>query len=347
MNDNKATKIIKNHIGSENAIGIYSSAVNQAKINGINGVPQIQFDKLPKEEQSKWKELADKKKVEVVPFYNKNANQIKFTLLHKIVILVLEEIFNEQPEKNPYYWLRNKPADMADFGMVYTNYNALANYIWGDCSGKKADMIKKVIKDLYDADVYISYVVEKEISEKGKTRIETEYRAERLHLITTIGDKCDHAGRNRCSYIQLNSIFVRRLSKRYIQRRNCLYLKIRDYFQKLSKSSNERKNHNILPSEEAIDMAAYLMGKARKKEYNWTLNEDTLARDLNIKDYFRRQVKRGRKRLENALGALKEAGMIKEWQNKKGVQGQSQYQIILDPEFFGVKGETKVIVKTA
>ena len=94
-------------------------------------------------------------------------------------------------------------------------------------------------------------------------------------------------------------------------------------------------------------MAAYLMGKARKKEYNWTLNEDTLARDLNIKDYFRRQVKRGRKRLENALGALKEAGMIKEWQNKKGVQGQSQYQIILDPEFFGVKGETKAIEKIA
>ena len=347
MNDNNAIKKVKNRNRAENAVGIYSSAVNQAKINGINGVPQTPFDKLPKEEQSKWKELADKKKVEVVPFYNKNANQIKFTLLHKIVILVLEEIFNEQPEKNPYYWLRNKPADMADFGMVYTNYNALANYIWGNSNGMNANKIKKVIKDLYDADVYISYVVEKEVSEKGKMRIEIEYRAERLHLITTIGDKCDHAGRNRCSYVQLNSIFVRRLSKRYIQRRNCLYLKIRDYFQKLSKSSNERKNHNILPSEETIDMAAFLMGKARKKEYNWTLNEDTLAHDLNIKDYFRGQVKRGRKRLENALGALKYAGMIKEWQNKKGVQGQSQYKIILDPEFFGVKGETKVIVKTA
>ena len=347
MNDNNTIKKIKKQNSTENAVGIYSSAVNQAKINGINGVPQIQFDKLSKEEQSKWQELADKKKVDVVPFYNKNANQIKFTLLHKIVILVLEEIFNEQPENNPYYWLRNKPADMADFGMVYTNYNALANYIWGDCSGKKADMIKKVIKDLYDADVYISYVIEKEVSEKGKTKIETEFRAERLHLITTIGDKCDHAGRNRCSYIQLNSIFIKRLSKRYIQRKNCLYLKIRDYFQELSKNSNERKNHNILPSEEAIDMAAYLMGKARTKDYDWTLNEDTLAHDLNIKDYFRGQIKRGRKRLENALGALKYAGMIKEWQNKKGVQGQSQYRIILDPEFFGVKGETKEKKKTA
>ena len=347
MNDNNATKRTKNHIGSENAVGIYSSAVNQAKINGINGVPQIPFDKLPKEEQSKWKELADKKKVDVVPFYNKNANQIKFTLLHKIVILVLEEIFNEQPDNNPYYWLRNKPADMADFGMVYTNYNALANYIWGNSNGMNANKIKKVIKDLYDADVYISYVVEKEVSEKGKTRIEIEYRAERLHLITTIGDKCDHAGRNRCSYIQLNSIFIKRLSKRYIQRKNCLYLKIRDYFQELSKNSNKRKNHNILPSEEAIDMAAYLMGKARSKEYEWTINEDTLAHDLNIKDYFRGQVKRGHKRLENALGALKYAGMIKEWQNKKGVHGQSQYKILLDQEFFGVKSETKAIEKTA
>ena len=208
-------------------------------------------------------------------------------------------------------------------------------------------MIEKVIKDLYDAEVYISYVIEKEVSEKGKTKIETEFRAERLHLITTIGDKCDHAGRNRCSYIQLNSIFIKRLSKRYIQRKNCLYLKIRDYFQELSKNSNERKNHNILPSEEAIDMAAYLMGKARTKDYDWTLNEDTLAHDLNIKEYFRGEIKRGRKRLENALGALKYAGMIKEWQNKKGVQGQSQYRIILDPEFFGVKGETKAIEKTA
>ena len=244
MNDNNTIKKIKKQNSTENAVGIYSSAVNQAKINGINGVPQIQFDKLSKEEQSKWQELADKKKVDVVPFYNKNANQIKFTLLHKIVILVLEEIFNEQPDNNPYYWLRNKPADMADFGMVYTNYNALANYIWGNSNGMNADKIKKVIKDLYDADVYISYVVEKEVSEKGKTRIEIEYRAERLHLITTIGDKCDHAGRNRCSYIQLNSIFIKRLSKRYIQRKNCLYLKIRDYFQELSKNSNKRKNHN-------------------------------------------------------------------------------------------------------
>ena len=107
MNDNKATKIIKNHIGSENAIGIYSSAVNQAKINGINGVPQIQFDKLPKEEQSKWKELADKKKVEVVPFYNKNANEyIKklnnsdLSLNENEIDVLLKDYFPMELDKN-------------------------------------------------------------------------------------------------------------------------------------------------------------------------------------------------------------------------------------------------------
>jgi nitrogen regulatory protein PII-like uncharacterized protein len=334
MKDNKVRK--SNH--TENSVGIYSSAVNQAKINGINGVPQIEFDKLSEDEKNQWKALAAKNKEDIEAFYRNNANQIKFTLLHKIVILVLEEIFNEQPENNPYYWLRNKPADLSDFGVVYTNYNILSNYIWGDNNGKKADKIKKVIQDLYNADVYISYVVEKEITKNGKKSIESEWRAERLHLITTIGDKCDLAGRNRCSYVQLHQIFVRRLSKRYIQRKNCLYQKLRDYYQEISKNTN-KKNFNVLPSEEVIDMASYFMGKARSQKYEWTFNEETLAHDLNIKDYFRGQVKRGCKKMCEALNALHFAGMIKNWEVLKGVQNQRKYRVVLNSDFFGIKEE--------
>ena len=334
MKDNTVRK--SNH--TENSVGIYSSAVNQAKINGINGVPQIAFEKLSEDEKNQWKALAAKNKVDIEVFYRNNANQIKFTLLHKIVILVLEEIFNEQPENNPYYWLRNKPADLSDFGLVYTNYNALSNYIWGDSCGKKADKIKKVIQDLYNADVYISYVIEKEITKNGKKSIESEWRAERLHLITTIGDKYDHAGRNRCSYVKLNQIFVRRLSKRYIQRKNCLYQKLRDFYQDICKQA-KKKNCNVLPSEEAIDMASYFMGKARSQKYDWAFNEEKLAHDLNIKDYFRGQVKRGRIKMCEALNALHFAGMIKKWEVLKGVQDQLKYSILLNPDFFGIKKE--------
>ena len=87
MKDNKVRK--SNH--TENSVGIYSSAVNQAKINGINGVPQIEFEKLSEDEKNQWKALAAKNKEDIEAFYRNNANQIKFTLLHKIVILVLEE----------------------------------------------------------------------------------------------------------------------------------------------------------------------------------------------------------------------------------------------------------------
>ena len=61
MKDNKVRK--SNH--TENSVGIYSSAVNQAKINGINGVPQIAFEKLSEDEKAEFPDFFRKEKAGV------------------------------------------------------------------------------------------------------------------------------------------------------------------------------------------------------------------------------------------------------------------------------------------
>ncbi len=326
---NKLTNIL------ENKVSLFSAAINQAKINGIKGVPQVPFDSLSDEEREQWIRLAEKEKKEIDSFYKNNAEQIKFSLLHKIVLLVLEELLNCQND-NIISWTRKSPCDYSDFGKVFVNYNKLAIYIWGDNNGKKIQQLKKVIDDLYTADVYMSYTVLIKRKVDNKIKKIEEYRVERLHLITTIGEKSDKLQRNRCSYIQLHQIFLRNIDKKYIRRKN-FYIKLQEYYSSENKKKEIRKNVNTLPPEVTINMATYLLAKARTQKMDWTLNESTISEELQIKDFTQGHRKRGRQKITDALTALKYVGMLKNWYQMIGVEGQIQYKIIFDPVFFGNK----------
>lgn len=355
MEENKGLVRKKNNGNvrcNEDGIGLYSHTVQHAILNGLKATPEREYNSLTEEEKKEWEKiyneiLKNKEAAEEIPqatspllFYNIKADQINFSILHIITIMVLEEMYNQQSIDNIYNWRKGKNgSDYDEMGYVYTNPTQLAEYIWGYANHKNVNQVANVLEDLFKKRVYLSRVEkeEKKGGKKGETR--DVYRVKELSLIITrdLTTVIDSQGREMRYYtrVQLHPIFFEKIGTKNIRHRNNLYKKLRDYNHSLRADDSKKKFR--LPPDADIYMSSYLAKFTRMKVFNLTLDEDTIASEVKIKEFEYKNISRGRDKIINALNALHNTGMIKGWQPTEGRNGQQQYQIELNKDFFGYK----------
>lgn len=329
---------------NESGIGLYSSAVQHAILNGLKDFPDKDYNNLSDEEKKEWEKIYNvvaeqfTQATSPLAFYNIKGNQIKFSILHTIVIMVLEEMYNQQSIDNIYNWSKGKNGTNYDeMGYVYTNPTQLAQYIWGYVNQKNVTQVADILDDLFKEKFYLTRV-EKQ-PEKGRKKGGTRdvYRVKELNLIITrdMTVTTDKTGRHKRVYtrVQLHPIFFEKIGKNNIRHRNNLYQRLRDYNNSLRSVDSKQKFK--LPPDTDIYTSHFLSKFTRMKVFSLTLDEDTLARETNIKEFEQRRITRGRTKIKNALNALHNAGMITEWSETTGRNGQRQYRIELNRVFFG------------
>ncbi len=347
MKENKGY-IPKNKNGNvrcnESNIGLYSRFINQAKRNSVKNTPNIEYNKLTSSEQAewaaamvKWNKETEKETESFTPaispskFYEVKADRIQFTKLHEIVLDTLEEMYNQQSIDNVYNWMNGRNGEnYEDMGRIYTNPSQIAKYIWGVAH---PEYVKKVADVIYDLSHEIVLLGRRE-----KQKEKDIYVVKQVTLIITCGTTCittkNDQIKERYSYIQLHPVFFEKISKFYIPRRNNLISMLRDFYYNDRKKTGYKKKY-MLPPNEPRYLAQYLYEFAVQKNYNITLDEETIAHELNIKEFNQRRISRGRNKITNSLDALKYAGMVKDWNNCLGKKGQQQYSVELIPEYFG------------
>ena len=270
-----------------------------------------------------------------IGFYNLNADQIKFTRLHRMVLEALEEMYNQQSIDNTWNWKKGYNGEEYDRqGCVYTNPTDLTRYMWGFANQKNVMEVIKVLNDLNSKNVYLSRI------EKYDDR--DVYTVLRVVLIPTLGtisiNKKDGKVKVVYSYIQLNSIFFKGITRHFFRHRNNFYSKVRDYYNKLREVSGKYKQKYMLPPDEPFYLLHYLSLFTCTKKYNITLDEETIVSELNLTEFDQRRISRGREKIRNALNATMSAGAIKKWNSTTGKKGQMQYNLELDPEYFESTG---------
>lgn len=327
----------------ESGIGIYSYFINHAKVNGVKNTPNCDYDNLSEEKKKEWQMVSEKASSDntiadsPTKFYEMNADQIKFTSLHRIVLMVLEEIYNCQSKDNTYNWRKGKNGnDYYNQGKVYCNPTQLAQYIWGDAHPECIKKIGKILNDLSTEKVYLSRT-EHMYKENGNEI--SKYVIKEVNLIISreinIVTTKDGIRKEFYRYVQLHPIFFEGISKSYIRHRNNLYLKIRDYYQN-NKDTNTKQKYK-LPPDSVINMVVYLSEFTRNNIFHLTLDEITIAENIGLNDFRQRQYSRGKKKMTTAFDALCDAGMIKQWEETKGIKKQTKYIIKLNSDFFGRK----------
>lgn len=348
MEENKGLFKKKNNgniRSNESAIGLYSGLINQAKLNGIKNKPKIAFNDLSKERRNDWKNIIEEdyplssfpstKEAEQfrLNFYNVFADQIRFTRLHRIILNVLEEMYNQQSIDNIWNWKKGNNGDEYDKqGCIYTNPTQLAKYIWGIAHPEYVKKVIGVLNDLSSKNVYLSRI------EKRKDK--EIYTVKKVMLIITCSIDYIHLknGKDKkiYSYIQLHPVFFEGISKKYFRHRNNFYSRIRDYYYQFRKDT-KNKQEFMLPPEEPFNMLYYFSNFTVQKTYKLTIDEDTLAIELNIRDFKQEHKARGRKKITTALDALRNSGVVLQWRSTIGKKSQQQYFIELNPDFFGDK----------
>jgi hypothetical protein len=329
----------------ESGIGIYSYLINHAKVNGIKNTPNYDYEKLPEEKKKEWQIVSEKASsdntiaVSPTKFYEMYADQIKFTPLHRIVLMVLEEIYNCQSKDNTYNWRKGKNGnDYYNQGKVYCNPTQLAQYIWGDAHSENVKKIGNILNDLSSEKVYLSRT---EHLHKEKGNDISKYVIKEVNLIISreinIVTTKDGIKKEFYKYIQLHPIFFEGISNSYIRHRNNLYIKIRNYYHNMNNIVTNTRQKYKLPPESVINMVFYLSEFTRNNIFSLTLDEKTIAENIGLNDFQYRQYSRGKKKMATAFCALCDAGMIKQWEETVGVKKQTKYIIILNSDFFGRK----------
>lgn len=354
MSENKVQTRLKgngNIRSNESGMGLYSGLINQAKRNGVKNTPNTSYNNLPAERRKKWDDIINKDTEKEYPinasssveaadnfrigFYNLNADQIKFTRLHRMVLEVLEEMYNQQSIDNTWNWKKGYNGDEYERqGCVYTNPTELARYMWGYANQKNVMEVINVLNELNSKNVYLSRMVK-----CGKQDV---YTVLRVILIPTLGTSSvymkDGKAKEVYSYVQLNSIFFEGITKNFFRHRNNFFSKVRDYYNKLRMESGNYKQKYKLPPEEPFNLLHYLSSFTVNKKYNLTLDEETIVNELNIKEFRNKTPARGRKKIEDAINATQAAGAIKKWNITIGKKGQMQYVLVLNPDYFESKG---------
>ena len=311
----------------------------------------MEYDELSVNEKAEWKKAMEKwnkeqekesksfnRAVSPSKFYNMKADRIQFTSLHEIVIDVLEEMYNQQSIDNVYNWMKGKNGtDYDKMGRVYTNPTQIAKYIWGIAHPEYVKKVVDIIFDLSHQSVFLSRI--------EKQEKQNVYVVKQVTLIITCGTTCvtTKTGliKERYSYIQLHPVFFEKIKRFYIPHCNNMISMLRDfYYSYREKSGNKQKF--MLPPDEPRYMAHYRYDFAVQKNYNnIILDEETIAQEINIKEFGQRRITRGRKKITTALDALKYVGIVKQWGTGKGKKGQQQYNIKLNPEYFGSEDDIK------
>ncbi len=366
MKENKGTAKKKNNgnVRINNfGTGLYSHKVQNAILNGLTSSPDIDYNSLTEENKEKWNDIyeeekrrvkkeGDKEDVELLSqatnllsFYNITADQIKFTTLHTIVLIVLEEMYNQQSIDNIYNWRKgNNGKEYKEMGYVYTNPNQLAKYIWGYSNPKNVKQVANILEDLARKKVYLSRVERKSENNGKKGEEDNEYTIIEVNLLITRGIKIKedkkHNKKGFYSFVQLHPIFFENIGRNNIRHRNNLYQMLRDYNNSLYASDKSKQKYK-LPSDSTIYMSLFLSKFTRMKVFSLTLDEETIAQEINIKEFNYKNLSRGRDKIKNALNALHSAGMIKQWNEMTGRSGQQQYYIELNKDFFGCKEITE------
>lgn len=80
--------------------GYFGAVVNDCFIDGAKGSPSILYSNLDPEEQEVWRDFAERHKLDVVEFYEKDGTQIKVSRLQTFIIMKLQEKYNKQIENN-------------------------------------------------------------------------------------------------------------------------------------------------------------------------------------------------------------------------------------------------------
>ncbi len=372
MKENKGPIKKKNNgnVRSNNlGTGLYSHKIQHAILNGRNSTPDIDYNSLSSEDKEKWnaiyEALSEKEKKEwelayienlgkdadtgqiiqatnPLCFYNMVADQVKFSDLHITVLTVLEEMYNQQSVDNTYNWKKGKNGvNYDEMGYVYTNPYQIAQYIWGYANQKNIRQVGDVLEDLFKKKVYLSRVEKQEKKSGKKGEIKEVYRVKELNLLITLDMtlNTDSIGRIQRIFtrVQLHPVFFENIGTNNIRHRNNLYLSLRDYNNNNIKPDSKQKYK--IPPAEYIYMSFYLSKFTRMKRFSLTLDEETVAKDINIKEFKYKNLSRGRKKIKDALNALQNAGMIMKWSDTTGRHEQRQYQIELNKEFFGHKKE--------
>ncbi len=318
-------------------IGLYSGLINRAKRNGTKDTTSMEYEKLPKNRKEEWDKVIGKELkshptiTSPLKVYKMIADRINFTSLHRRVIEVLEEIYNQQSIDNTWNWMNGKNGEDYETkeGRVYTNPTQIAKYLWGTANPKCVQKIVKVISDLNSTNVYLG----REETQNGKP----VYSVKRVTLIITTGTYLiklkDGQIKEKYSYIQLHPIFFEKITKNYILHRNNIYKKIQEYYLQYRESEGRKQKYMIAP-DIVYNLFDYLCCVSCKKVYNLTINEDKLAKEISAKDFMQGQKERGRKKLRTALEALCYAEAIKSWKPSSGRQDQHQYIIELNKTFF-------------
>lgn len=324
---------------NESGMGLYSRIINHAKRNGTKDTTNMPYDKLPEERKKEWDKAMEKElrslptAISPLKFYDMKADKIQFSSLHRRVLEVLEEMYNQQSVDNTWNWMNGKNGtDYEKQGRVYTNPTQIAKYLWGTANPKCVQKIVKVIYDLNSTNVYL-----------GRTEIRNKrevYSVKRVTLIITTGTDFIHTKtglvKEVYSYIQLHPVFFERITKNYIYHRNDTYKKIQEIYLQYRDEAGSKQKYMIAP-DIVYDLFDYLCDFPCKKVYNITIDEETLAEELNINEFKQRRISRGRNKLVTALDALFHTEVIKLWKPTRGKNGQQQYVIELSKSFFGGK----------
>ena len=320
--------------------GYYSSYMNQAQINGHRGLPARLFDALEKDEQEAYEQLAPLGGADDgIALYNAHGEQIKLDKTKRLIILVLQEVYNEQVKNKSDFskddWMRD---DSGNFGRLYSSAYKLACRIYNTKDpGTKTDVVMRHLRQLAGRpsrkgepvdDKWKYFLVYKEYN-KETQKLETIATWDtliKLGMKVVGSDSSTGKKKEVVGFIKLHDAFFANLRERFIHTEFPTSGKLLEYF-----------NYRI-PTDAAMSLDGILKRQGSMGKFVYKCRASELLDQLAPEEYRRKHIKKALEIVDTAIRANKHTGLLKEKHDyEPGVTGEYVYTLYINEDFFPKK----------
>lgn len=335
---NKVSKALM--ADKESSSGYYSTYMTQAQINGHRGTPARLFDALEEYEKSAYEQLAAPlSDVENgIALYTAHGEQIKLDKTKRLIILVLQEIYNEQVKNKSNFnddnWMRD---DVGTYGRLYTSAYKLACRIYNTTDpGTKTDAIMKHLRQLAGMptkkggltdDKWKYFLVYKEYN-KEKDEYEPVAIWDnliKLGLKITGTDSTTGRKKEVVGFIKLHDAFFANLRRGFIHTEFPTATKLVEFF------------NNKIPTDAAMSLDGKLKLQGSMNVFVYRCRASEVLDMLAPEEYRKKHIKKALEIVNTAIAANEHTGLLLRHTYEPGVTGEYVFTFYINRDFFPKK----------
>lgn len=325
--------------------GYYSSYMTQAQLNGHRGSPARLFDMLEKDEQDAYEQLAAplSEVEDGISLYTAHGEQIKLDKTKRLIILVLQEIYNEQVKNKSNFndddWMRD---DSGTYGRLYTSAYKLACRIYNTNNpGSKTDVIMKHLRQLAGMptkkgelpdDKWKYFLVYKEFNKESGEFETIAIWDNLIKLGLKISGTDSTTGRKKeiVGFIKLHDAFFANLRRGFIHTEFPTSTKLVEYFKKI-------------PTAAAMSLDGKLKLQGSRGHFVYKCRASELLDQLAPTEYRKNHIKKAQEIVDDAIEANKHTGLLLKSSYEPGVTGENVYIFYINEKFFPKKKSERTL----